>query len=115
MTVVVDLALSSRAAALQSLECAALQRQLEEAQRRAARGDSGAKGADAEALERRLSAARATLHSARLTWLKFAFDMGVALPSFYQQQTQREGLVQFMGCASALVATYKLVLAVAPK
>ena len=111
ITVVVDLALTTRAAAVQLEEHHQLQWK---AEREAREDGGGAKGSaeSAEALERRLAASRAVLFNTALTWLKFFFDFGVALPSFYGQQTQREGLVQAMGCLSAVVATYKLILAV---
>ena len=113
-TVVIDLALTTRAAALQLEEHTHVQQQLDRKRRVKAQGqvkeEAGAE--DEAALERRLASSRDGLYNTSLTWLKFFFDFGVALPSLYRQQSEREGLVQFMGCASAVVATYKLILAV---
>ena len=114
ITVVVDLALTTRTATLQLAEHSRVQEQLEGKRRVRAQGQvkEEAETEEEAALERRLSASRDTLHSTTLSWLKFFFDFGVALPSLYRQQNEREGLVQFMGCASAVVATCKLALAV---
>ena len=136
VTVVIDLALSTRSAAIQL-------QQLHEAEEALQRHDSadssnssssGSSGknnnatasvaastaspplASASSVRSQLLATRAArsdvLYNGVLTWLKFFFDFGVALPSVLEQQTEREGLVQAMGCLSAVVATYKLVLAV---
>ena len=136
VTVVIDLALSTRTAAIQY-------QQLQEAEEALQRDDSSdsssssgsgsgknnnASGSlatstasspvpgSASSVRSQLLATRAArsdvLYNSGLTWLKFFFDFGVALPSVLEQQTEREGLVQAMGCLSAVVATYKLVLAV---
>ena len=97
ITVVVDLALTTRTVALQ----------LARLQRCRLQGPQGAEARSAE-----LAACTEAVHSAALSWLKFAADFGVALPSLFRQQNEREGVVQFMGCLSAAVATYKLCLAV---
>ena len=114
VTVLVDLSLSTRTAAIQY-------QQLQDAELELERASSGthtnSTAATAEPQRvQQLAAARAArgsvLYGSVLTWLKFFFDFGVALPSVLEQQTEREGLVQAMGCMSALVATYKLILAV---
>ena len=98
VTVLVDLALSTRTAALHY-------QQLQ-------RAENESSGATREQLLAARAARSDVLYGSVLTWLKFFFDFGVALPSVLEQQTEREGLVQAMGCMSAVVATYKLILAV---
>ena len=113
VTVIVDLALSTRTAAIQY-------QQLQEAEAQLERASAADKNNNTQQLadpaRAQLVAARTArsdvLYNSVLTWLKFFFDFGVALPSVLEQQTEREGLVQAMGCMSALVATYKLILAV---
>ena len=119
VTVVVDLALSTRTASLQY-------QQLHEAENDIERGggtdrnnqytSASSSAQPNEKTREQLIAVRTArsdvLYNSVLTWLKFFFDFGVALPSVLEQQTEREGLVQAMGCMSALVATFKLILAV---
>ena len=114
ITVVVDLALSTRSAAIHYQQLQRAEADIEGADTRKA--DNTSTTSQSLAAREQLIAARAArqevLRNSVLTWLKFFFDFGVALPSVMQQQAEREGLVQSMGCLSALVATYKLVLAV---
>lgn len=50
------------------------------------------------------------VEGASLTLIKFLADFGVALPTYLQQQSKYDGIVQSMGAISALVGVYKILL-----
>ena len=114
VTVIVDLALSTRAATIQYQQLKQTEADIERANTQLSHNSNSDTSSSTSSQQLvALRAARSdALYNSVLTWLKFFFDFGVAVPSVLEQQSEREGLVQAMGCLSALVATYKLVLAV---